>query len=1035
YLNRPALTKEKFLDDPFNAGERLYRTGDLGRWLPDGNIECLGRIDDQLKIRGYRIEPGEIENVLQQSGLVQQAVVIAKEISGSQQLVAYVVPGETFDKSALIDRLKCQLPAYMVPAVFVEMDSLPMTSNRKIDRKQLPHPDITSQLISQYLPARNKLDQDIIDAWQEIMALQRIGINDNFFQIGGHSLLAMRVISVLRDKLEIEVTVKDLFLHPTVAALSDHLLTLNKGLLLPPVQAEHRPARIPLSFSQERLWFIDQLEGSVQYHMPAVLRLKGELDISALQMALQTIIDRHEVLRTVILQEDDRPYQHVLEKSNWQLEVVSEDDLRNDRHLLQSRIQGLIARSFDLGKDYMLRAYLINLGHEDHVLALILHHIASDGWSISVIVRELVELYNAYTEGRAAQLPALPVQYADYALWQRKYLEGPVLDAQLTYWKEKLYGVQPLQMPTDHARPAVKSIKGSMIAFGIDKQLTKQLRELSQTQGVTLYMTLLAAFKALLHRYSGQEDICVGTPVAGRQRQEIEGLIGFFVNTLALRSHVRGDLAFADLLQQIKQVALEAYSHQEAPFEKIVETVVKDRDLSRSPLFQVMLVLQNVSEDPELSLGQVILEQAGARHVTSLFDINVLITETTSDLWVNIEYCTDLFERETIARFGEHFTELLRSVVRSPQQSVGSLNMLSAVERHKLQVEFNATSVSYSRKKTIARLFQEQASRTPGAVALISAIDGSQVTSLTYKELDELSDQLAHYLKDQGIKEDDLVAICIERGIQMVIGILAILKAGGAYVPLDPSYPEERLQYMVQDTAASVILSSSKCSSLIRNNKATIIQLDADWPVISLASSAKINTVKEPHHLGYVIYTSGSTGRPKGVAMPEKGLVNLLLWHNKQLNGRTNHRVLQFASINFDASFQEIFSAVCFGGSVVLVDEQERKDMPALLRIIEQYKINHLFIPYVVLRNLSEAAKLEAKYPSSLEMIFTAGEQLRLSDDIRQLTEKTGCRLLNYYGPSETHVVSSYEVVNADYAERPLPPIGKPISNTTLYIL
>ncbi|MEO7534403.1 MAG: amino acid adenylation domain-containing protein, partial [Ferruginibacter sp.] len=517
YLNRPELTAEKFLPNIFdtNAGSMMYKTGDLARWLPDGNIEYLGRIDEQVKIRGYRIELGEIESVLQQSELVKQAVVLAREDnSGSKRLVAYVVAETAFDKESIISHLKSRLPEYMVPALWVELESLPLTPNGKINKKALPDPDASDLQSNEYVSPRNDTEQKLANIWQELLGVERVGIHDNFFELGGHSLMAMRVISSVRRDMETEVAIKDLFIHPTIAALSTYLATSSKTLLLPPIAVQQRPEHIPLSFSQERLLFIDQLEGSTQYHIPAVLRLKGKLDTRALIHALQTVVQRHEVLRTTIKEQEGQGYQYVMDGSDWELNIIEDIEYAGDAALLKSYILQLIKLPFDLSKDHKLRASLVRLGEEEHVLVVTMHHIASDGWSLSIIVKELVELYSAHVENRPAVLPNLTVQYADYAIWQRLYLQGEVLNKKLDYWKKKLEGTAPLQLPTDKPRPAVQSTKGAARGFRIDKELSAQLQQLGRQHGATMFMTLVAAFKVLMHRYSGQEDICVGTPIA-----------------------------------------------------------------------------------------------------------------------------------------------------------------------------------------------------------------------------------------------------------------------------------------------------------------------------------------------------------------------------------------------------------------------------------------------------------------------------------------------------------------------------------------
>ncbi|MEO7533118.1 MAG: amino acid adenylation domain-containing protein, partial [Ferruginibacter sp.] len=846
YLNRPELTKEKFIANPISKqdGSRLYRTGDLGRWLPDGNIEYLGRMDDQVKIRGYRIEPGEIESVLLQSGLVSQAVVLAKEgDNGNKYLVGYVVMSEgAFDKAAVTSWLHSRLPDYMIPAFWVEMQMLPLTSNGKVNRKALPDFDASGLTINKYVAPRYKVEKILVEIWEKLLGVERVGIYDNFFELGGHSLLAMRLVAATRKELAVELAIKDLFINPTIAALAEHLQGERTSILLPSVEViEIRPEHIPLSFSQERLWFIDRLEGSIQYHVPVVLRLKGILNKNAINDALKNVVNRHEVLRTVMKEQEWKTWQYVMDENLWHLEFFDGSLHKEEPKALQHSIQKLINKPFDLSSDHMLRATLVTLSEEDHVLVAVMHHIASDGWSMSILVREVMEFYSAYEEERPAQLKPLQVQYADYAIWQRQYLEGEILDRKITYWKDKLRGISPLQLHTDYARPLVQSTKGAVAGFGVNAELSAQLHELSQQQGTTMFMTLLAAFQVLLYRYSGQEDICVGTPIANRGQQELEELVGFFVNTIALRTEVNGNKSFTGLLQQVKATTLEAYANQDVPFEKVVDAVVRERDMSRTPLFQVMFILQNTPDVPAFRLGEVQLSSEGYQHTTSKFEITFNITDTKTGLQCTVEYCTDLYSERTIARFISHFKELLNAIVKEPEQKIGNLSVLSKVDEQ-LLVEFNNTKAVYPTGKTIIDLFAEQVLKTPNEIALKYEED-----QLTYQELNEGSNQMANYLKAKGVEKETLVPLCVERSMNMIIAMLGILKAGGAYVPIDPEYPQERISYMLEDTAAKILISSIASRSKLQTTTGIdIIELDTEWVAISKEDKGNLQTTINP---------------------------------------------------------------------------------------------------------------------------------------------------------------------------------------------
>ncbi|MGI8634584.1 MAG: condensation domain-containing protein, partial [Segetibacter sp.] len=747
YLNGPALTAERFIKDPFSneEGARLYKTGDVGRWLADGNIEYLGRIDDQVKIRGYRIELGEIENVLLQSGLVSQAVVVAKaDATGNKRLVGYTVSDAEIDKQTISTYLHSKLPDYMVPGLWVQLDRLPITPNGKIDKKALPEPDAAELSGHQYVAPRNELEEKLAAIWQQVLNIERAGIEDNFFELGGHSLLAMRLTSAVRKELQAEVAIKDLFLYPTIAQLAEVIKAEGKGLLLPAIEVQQRPRQIPLSFSQERLWFIDQLEGSEQYHFSVILHLKGTVNTGALSSALQTIVDRHEVLRTVFSEGDGHPCQHVNDAAGWHLSMVEGSAYKDDRQALQQYIQQLYRHPFNLSQDYMLRGHLIKLDGQDHVLVVTLHHIASDAWSMAVIVKEVVELYSAYEQGRQPQLPSLPLQFADYAIWQRHYLQ-PQLEDKLQYWKQKLQGITPLQLPTDYTRPAVRSSRGASARFAIDKSLAEQLQELSRQHGASLYMTLLSAYKILLYRYSNQQDISVGASIANRPQQEVEGLVGFFVNTLTLRDEVSDELSFTELLQQVRTTMIEAYEHQDVPFEKVVDAVIKDRDASRSPLFQVMLVMLNTPEVPKLQLGNLALSSETFQSNVSKFDITFFVTPTARGLQGLVEYSTDLYKAETISRMTAHYIQLLQAIVKAPQQKIGKLPMLTQAEQQQLLVQFNDSIVAWPQDKTVTALFEEQAAKTPQATAVV--FEGQQ---LSYEQLNASANRLAHYLRAKG---------------------------------------------------------------------------------------------------------------------------------------------------------------------------------------------------------------------------------------------------------------------------------------------
>ncbi len=787
YLNQPELTAERFIGDPFGVvgGGRLYRSGDLCRWLPDGHLDYLGRMDEQVKIRGYRVEPGEIERVLEESPLVRQAVVVAHgEEKGGKRLVGYVVARGSFDREAILAAVRRRLPEYMIPAVLVGVEQVPLTANGKIDRKALALLETGGTGGGRYVAPRNAIEETLAGIWQGLLEVERVGVEDNFFEIGGHSLLAIRLISAVRKQLDVELSIGDVFDHPTIGALAGRLALQADKERLPVIRNRHRPDRIPLSFSQERLWFIDQLEGSVQYHVPSVFRLTGGPDRQALEGALRQLVNRHEVLRTVIGQEEGRAYQQILDRDGWRLTCTDRTD--GDAVALREYIGQRIAEPFDLSKDHLLRAELIGVSDQEHVLVVTMHHIASDGWSTPILLREFTELYGAISEGREARLPDLDLQYADYAIWQRGYLQGEVLDKKLAYWKQKLEGVSTLNLPTDYLHQHADSTDGSRVLKTIDRDTTDRLRALCQERGITLYMLLLGIFRVLLYRYTGQEEICIGSSVAARDQREIEQLIGFFSNTLALRIDVKGEMTAGELLAKIKKSILSDFEHQDVPFEKVIEALGLKRDTGRNPVFQAMLVLENQIEIENLHIKGVNLVLEEPEVIKSKFDLTLFVLQSGNGLKLALVCRKSSYKEETIAQMLEHFENLLQASITSLDTPIDELRMLKEAEEDELLAEIN-----YPAAGTVTALFEKAASISGNAVAL-----QFEAQSMTYRELDVRSNQLAHYLKSRGVRQEVFVPMLIDRSIEAFVAILGILKAGGAYVPLDPGHPIERIRYV-----------------------------------------------------------------------------------------------------------------------------------------------------------------------------------------------------------------------------------------------
>jgi amino acid adenylation domain-containing protein/non-ribosomal peptide synthase protein (TIGR01720 family) len=1029
YLHRPELTAEKFVMHTFDhqTSIRLYRTGDMGRWLPDGNIAYMGRTDDQVKIRGHRIELGEIESMLQSCELVQQNVVIAgKDEHGSYStLMAYVVPAGPFDREGISQYLNTRLPEYMVPSLLIALEQLPLTANGKVDKRALPAPDTALLQVEAYVAPRNKTEQQLADIWQQLLGVSRVGIYDNFFELGGHSLLAVRLMSAIKKEMQAAIQIGDIFDSPTIQLLAEKV----KGSVastVPAIVPRDSDAKIPLSFSQERLWFIDQFQGSLHYHVPLVLRLAANPDKDALAYAFQAMINRHEVLRTVMVSEEGIAYQQVRDKDRWQLQVVEDEKYKDDPETLGHFVQALIATPFDLSADHMLRAHLIALGKEEYLLVVTWHHIVSDGWSIGIIMRELVELYDAYIHKRAPNLPLLPVQYADFAVWQRQYLSGEVLQKKINYWKGKLTGVTSLQLPTDFTRPPVQSLSGATSRFALSAELAAQLQALSRQEGVTLFMTLLAAFKVFLYRYSGQEDICIGSPIAGRTQQETEGLIGFFVNTLALRSDLSNHPSFIALLQQVRETTLGAYEHQDVPFEKIVEEVVKDRDLSRHPLFQVMFILQNTPEVQSLSLGEVPLAQEGVERVTAQFDMMVSFEESTEGLMGTVLYCADLFTAGTINRMMGHFKQLLQAVVDSPAARISELQLLTPKEQVQLLGAFNATASAYPQDKTIAALFSEQVLLSPAATALVFSAQ-----SLTYQELDERTNQLAHYLRRKGVKAETMVPVCMDRSLELIIGILGILKAGGAYVPIDTAYPPERITYMLRDTDAHIIVGNTAAKAILLavNPVLDIIDIEADWSLLSQESVAAVDSDAQPDSLAYVIYTSGSTGRPKGVMVTNDNVVSLVRGTD-YIKLTPGDVLLATCSPSFDVSTQEYWGMLLNGGQLVLCSLNTLMDSTLLKAEIRSRGVSTMWFTSSWLNQLVDT---DISVFDGLNTIMAGGEKLSEIHMEKIRKAYPDVTMINGYGPTENTTFSTTCEIDDQALENI--PIGRPLNNRVAYIL
>ncbi len=936
YLHNLDLTASKFVENPFAPGEKLYRTGDFAKRLPNGELIFLGRQDRQLKIRGYRIELGEIEVALCRLPGIAQAMALTRTGNdGNQELVAYVVGEPGLASSQLRADLSEILPDYALPAVFVFLEELQLTPNGKIDRRALPAPETARRSPkTRFDPPCTPTEEILAVLWAEVLGLEKVGIHDNFFEIGGHSLLATQLISRIRDALSVEILQRSLFETPTIAELSSVVESLRQtglGLHSLAIASINKNGNLPLSFAQQRLWFLDQLEeGSATYNISVALRLIGSLDVTALDMAVQEIVRRHEVLRTSFVMIDGTAVSAMAPTFSVTVPIVDLQMLPEQSHEVRRLASIEEQRPFDLASGTLLRVTLLRLAEESHVLLVTMHHIVSDGWSIGIFIREMAALYEAFSQGKLSPLPELTIQYADFAHWQRQWLSREVLEVQLNYWRKQLAVFPPLlELPTDKTRPPVQTFQGDIEYFQIDRALTQKLQTLSQKSGATLFMTLLAAFATLLGRYSNQEDILVGSPIANRNRRETESLIGFFVNSLVLRADLQGNPTFQQLLSRVRQVAIDAYAHQDLPFEQLVEALQPERSLSYSPLFQVMFVLHNTPMG-KLELPGLTLTPLKNQSATAKFDLTLVIEETEEGLNGEWEYNTDLFDAATIARMAGHFQNLLQEIVANPKQRISEFCFLEEVERQQLLVDWNHTQTEYPLWQCIHQMFEAQTGKTPNAIALLFA-DAQNAQHLTYWELNGRANQLAHYLQKLGVGPEVLVGICMERSQEMVVVLLGILKAGGAYVPLDPQLPQERLAYILEDAQVSVLLTQERLQAGLPDNGTHLVCLDTIWQTINQESQENPVSGVTAANLAYAIYTSGSTGKPKGVEVTHQSVANFLN-SIKQQPGLTDQDILlAVTTISFDIAALELFLPLIVGAKLALTSNEEAADGAKLL--------------------------------------------------------------------------------------------------------
>ena len=1042
YLNRPDLTTEKFIADPFGIepGARMYKTGDLARFLPNGSIEFLGRGDHQVKIRGLRIELGEIETTLGQHPGVRHVAVLAREDApGERRLVAYVV-GE-WDGDGLRLFLKGKLPNHLIPTAFVRLDALPLLSSGKVDRRALPAPERTRpELDKAFVMPRNDTEALLAEIWAQLLDIEHVGIHDDFFELGGHSLLATQLLSRVREAFQTEIALRRLFETPTVAGLAENIDAVRQAglnLAAPPILPAPRNEAMALSFAQQRLWFFDQLEpGLSAYNIPAAVRLKGSLNLSALEESLNEIVKRHESLRTTFGNSAGRPSQLIAPALTMRLPIIDLSQLPASEQEIEVRrlVTAEAQRPFDLSRGPLVRGTVLRLGEQEHVGLLTMHHIVSDGWSAGILIREVAELYFAFCAGGESPLASLPIQYADFAAWQRQWLQGDVLENQISYWKRQLAGAPTsIDLPLDRPRPALQTFRGANESQVLPRQLRDGFKRLGREAGTTQFMTYLAAFKALLHRYSGQDDLAIGTPVANRNRLETEGLIGFFVNALVLRTDLSGNPSFRELLGRVREVCLGAYGHQDLPFDRLVEELQVKRELSRNPLFQVMFVLTNTAlrtiELPGLTLTPVEGDGEAAH-----FDLTMQILETDQGLTATLVYNTDLFEAATIRRMLGHYVSLLEAILADPDQRLSDLPLLSEDEHRQLGA-WDSGETHVRADLSVPRHFEAQVQRTPDAIAL--AFEGGQ---LTYGELNRLANRLAHRLAALGVGPDMPVAVCLERSPELIIALLAVLKASGAYLPLDPAYPKERLAFMLRDSGARLILTQERLLAALPDHNASVVFVDSGAPDIVGGNEENPDSSPHPESLAYVIYTSGSTGQPKGVLVSHGSIAAHCDNIRRLYELSAQDAVLQFTAPSFDVSLEEILPTLTAGARLVVMGQVIWQPAEFCQRISE-LGLTVLNLPTVYWHELArEWAGLAALDPSVQPRLFVIGGDTVRPESLAlwQRTPMREIRLLNGYGPTETTITATIFEISSRIQESTSyqrVPIGRPLANRTIHIL
>ena len=1036
YLNQPELTAERFIADSFSEcpGARLYRSGDLARYLPDGNLEFVGRVDDQVKVRGYRIELGEVESALSQNANVRRTAVAVREgTDGEKRLVAYIVPKTKWSASPseLREFLQEWLPDYMIPSLFISLDSLPLTPSGKVDRKALPEPETARPTLNnKFRRTQTPIEEALAEIWAEVLELDQVGVNDKFFDLGGDSLKATRVLARIEARLGVEISHKTSFEAPTIAELAALInVAQQKPVSVNPEfpSTEGPEHSTPLSLAQEGLWIATQLQRDEPiYNESFTIYINECVDVPALERALNKFVERHESLRTGFVTTDGGIAQQAQKTARLQLRFI---DLRTTAEgeratAFATRASKEARHPFDLRQPPLVRATLFRLGESEFRLYLVFHHLIADAYSVyEILLPELHALYRQISHEKPLGLPTPSCRYADYVQLDRDYLKSEAVEQDRAYWERQLASITPMGLPTDLPRPPICTFHGRFERFSISKKLSDSLADLSQSQGVTLYMLLLAAFNVFLWRYTGQDDVAIGTVKSNRHRPEFESIFGFFINTLIIRAHLADNPRFVDLLARVAQSALDAYGHDRYPLGKLVERFQTSKDPSRHPLFQVAFVME-----PSLAVDETAwtISQLDVQDGTSKFDLTLEVEARNEGIIGRFEYSTDLFERATIVRMIGHFQTLLESIVESPERRLSDLPLLTGPEKQQLLVDWNDTAAPYPSEKCIDDLFQEQVARTPNAVAVID-----EERALTYHELNARANQMAHYLRAKGVGSNVFVGLCMHRSVDLVAAMLGTLKAGGAYVPLDSDYPEQRLAFMVEDAQLPVIITQQSLLDRLPPLTGELFCLDRCREHIERESIHDLVGETGPENTAYVIYTSGSSGKPKGVQVSHRA-VNRLVCGTDYVSLDASDCVAQVSSTSFDAATFEIWGALLNGARLVIIGKETLLLAEQFSQRIRSHGVNTLFLTTALFNLFS---RTRSDIFGEMRNVLFGGEVADPGAVAHVLRTHPPERLLHVYGPTETTTFATWYEVEQCAEEDLSIPIGRPIANTQLFVL